>query len=311
ATHDGADELEAVATSSTFLDDPRFVADFRELYAYYKQASLIQLRVTQDKLLAAFQIGQQLHDVRVFRWGIERDGSVRYVDNRGERDIALPATHDFEWTVATREDHVGGKHPHINVLDTVFVETMGGDLTVKIENNTETGLGIYSEPVEDKHQALVDAEFAWARLGLLILLRIKPYRESTVRYLVFNTRTQKVERIDAIGVSCVQLPEDHGIIFPGGMYLQSGDYKRFDLPADLSSGLRFKRLIRSPHGEEVLYVFYQPGGGHYVLFAYNLINKTLAAPIVAHGYARFPDGRMLVFLADGNEPTRVHAMQLW
>ncbi|WP_066256526.1 DNA repair ATPase [Hydrogenophaga flava] len=311
AEHDGADELEAVPLAGSFLDDPRFLADFRELHAYYKHATLLQLRVTQDKLLAAFQIGQQLHDLRVFRWSIEPGGAVRYVDNRGERDMALPPTHDFEWTVATREDHVGGKHPHINVLDTIFVETLGGDLTVKIENNTETGLGIYSEPVEDKHQALVDAEVAWARLGLLILLRIKPYRESQTRYLVFNTRTQKVERIDAIGVSCVQLPEDHGIIFPGGMYLQSGEYKRFDLPPALSSSLRIKRVLRSPHGEEVLYVFYQPGGGHYVLFSYHLINKTLAAPIVAHGYARFPDGRMLVFLADSEEPTRVHPMQLW
>jgi hypothetical protein len=311
AEHDGADELEAVPLAGSFLDDPRFVADFRELHAYYKQATLLQLRVTQDKLLAAFQIGQQLHDLRVFRWSIEPGGAVRYVDNRGERDMALPATHDFEWTTATREDHVGGKFPHINVLDTIFVETVGGDLTVKVENNTETGLGIYSEPVEDKHQALVDAEVAWARLGLLILLRVKPYRESETRYLVFNSRTQKVERIDAIGVSCVQLPEDHGIIFPGGMYLQSGEYKRFDLPAPLSGSLRFKRMLRSPHGEEVLYVFYQPGGGHYVLFSYHLINKTLAAPITAHGYARFPDGRMLVFLADNEEPTRVHPMQLW
>ena len=311
ADHDGAEELEAVPLAGSFLDDPRFVADFRELHAYYKQATLLQLRVTQDKLLAAFQIGQQLHDLRVFRWSIEPGGGVRYVDNRGERDMALPATHDFEWTVATREDHVGGKFPHINVLDTIFVETLGGDLTVKVENNTETGLGIYSEPVEDKHQALVDAEVAWARLGLLILLRVKPYRESDTRYLVFNTRTQKVERIDAIGVSCVQLPEDHGIIFPGGTYLQSGEFKRFDLPAQLSSSLRFKRMLRSPHGEEVLYVFYQPGGGHYVLFSYHLINKTLAAPIVANGYARFPDGRILVFLADDDEPTRVHPMQLW
>lgn len=308
---EAADELEPVPVAGSFLDDPRFVADFRELHAYYKQATLLQLRVTQDKLLAAFQIGQQLHDVRVFRWALERDGSVRYLDNRGERDIALPPTHDFEWTVATRENHVGGKHPHINVLDTVFVETIGGDLTVKVENNTTTGLGVYSEPVQDLHQSLADAEVAWARLGLLILLRIKPYRESVVRYLVYNTRTQHVERIDAIGVSCVQLPEDHGIIFPGGMYLQSGEYKRFDLPAQLSTSLRFKRMVRSPHGEEVLYVFYQPSGGHYALFSYHLINKTLAAPIVANGYARFDDGRILVFLTAEDEPARVHPMQLW
>ena len=308
---DAADELEQVPLAGSFLEDPRFVSDFRELHAYYKQATLLQLRVTADKLLAAFQIGQQLHDVRVFRWSLERDGSVRYVDNRGERDIALPATHDFEWTLTTREDHVGGKHPHINVLDTVFVETLGGDLTIKVENNTETGLGIYSEPVEDRNQSLTDAEVAYARLGLLILLRVRPYREQVTRYLVYNTRTQQVERIDAIGVSCVQLPEDQGLIFPGGIYLQSGEFKRFDLPGEVVGNLRFKRMMRSPNGEDVLYVFYQPGSGHYALFTYNLINKTLATPLVANGYARFPDGRILVFQADQGEPTRVHPMQLW
>lgn len=304
-------ELEAQPLAGSFLEDSRFAADFRELYAYYKQASLLQLRVTQDKLLAAFQIGQQLHDLRVFRWTLGPGGSISYLDNRGERDMALPPSHDFEWTATTREDHVGGRHPHVNILDTVFVETIGGDLTVKVENNTESGLGVYSEPVEDKNQALADAEIAYARLGLLILLKIRPYREQDTRYLVFNSRTRQVERIDAIGVSCVQLPEDQGIIFPGGYYLQSGEYKRFDLPEAMLASLRFKRMVRSPNGEDVLYVFYQPGSGHYALFGYNLIEKTLGAPLLGNGYARFPDGRILVFTADGAEPTRVHPMQLW
>jgi MoxR-like ATPase len=307
----GSDELEPVPLAGSFLEDPRFASDFRELYSYYKQATLTQLRVTADKLLAAFQIGQQVTDLRVFRWEIQRDGSLRYIDNRGERDIALPASHDFEWTVATREDHVAGKHPHVNVLDTVFVETTGGDLTIKVENNTETGLGIYSEPVEDAHQSLADAELAYARVGQLILLRIKPYRETAQRYLVYNPRTQQVQRIDAIGSACVQLPEDHGIIFPGGYYLQSGEHKRFDLPGEVVTALRFKRMLRSPNGEDVLYVFYEPGTGHYALFTYNLIDKTLATPILANGYARFADGRMLVFQADRGEPTRTHPMQLW
>ncbi|RTD98680.1 AAA family ATPase [Variovorax atrisoli] len=306
-----SDELQPVPLAGSFLEDARFASDFRELYAYYKQATLLQLRVTQDKLLASFQIGQQLTDVRVFRWAIERDGRIQYIDNRGERDIALPPSHDFEWTVATREDHVGGKHPHVNVLDTVFVETLGGDLTIKIENNTETGLGIYSEPVEDRSQSLTDAEIAWAKLGMLILLRVKPYREQVTRYLVYNIRTQQVERIDAIGGSCVQLPEDHGIIFPGGYYLQSGEHKRFDLPSEMVENLRFKRMLRSPNGEDVAYIFYDPRPGRYALFNYNLIEKKLATPIIANGYARFADGRILVFHDNDGEPTRVHPMQLW
>lgn len=304
-------ELEPQSMEGSFLAEGRFVADFRELYTYYKQATLVQLRVVGETLLAAFQIGQKLQDVRVFRWRVDRDGSVRYIDNRGERDIALPASHDFEWTTVTRADHVGGKHPHVNVLDTVFIETIGGDLTVKVENNTETGLGIYAEPVEDQNQSLADAEFAYARLGSLILLKVRPYREKDERFLVFNSITRKIARIDSIGQSCVQLPEDHGIIFPGGYYLQSGEFKRFELPADLAESLRFKRMLKSPNGEDVLFVFYQPGGGRYVLFSYNLIDKRLAAPIVSNGYARFDDGRMLVMQAEGDDARRQHQMQLW
>ncbi|HEY0586712.1 MAG TPA: DNA repair ATPase, partial [Pseudoduganella sp.] len=278
----GEVELDPLALDGSFLADPRFVAEFKELYNYYRNAQLVQLRVTQGKLLAAFKIGERLSDLRVFRWQLDEQGAATYIDNRGERDVALPPPHDFEWTATTRDQHVLGPHPHVNVLDTLFVETVGGDLTVKIENNTETGLGIYSEPVDDPNQSLSDAEIAYASLGDLILLRIRPYRETTVRHLVFNTRTQGVERIDAIGGSCIQLPEDHGILFPGGYYLQSGEHKRFDLPHDMVSALRFKRMLRSPNGEDVLYVFYEPRSGQYALFSYNLINKTLSTPIVAN-----------------------------
>ena len=44
---------------------------------------------------------------------------------------------------------IGGRHPHVTIQDLVFVETVGGDLTIKVEDNTEDGLGIYSEPVDD------------------------------------------------------------------------------------------------------------------------------------------------------------------
>ncbi len=301
-------ELDPVPLAGSFLDEPRFVAEFKELYNYYRNAQLVQLRVHQGKLLAAFKIGERLSDVRVFRWQLDEQGRASYIDNRGERDMALPPTHDFEWTLTTREQHVLGKHPHINILDTIFVETVGGDLTIKIENNTETGLGIYSEPVEDQNQSLNDGEIAYAAVGELILLRMKPYRETAQRYFVFNRRTQQVTRVDGIGASCVQLPEDHGIVFPDGYILQSGEYKVF---ADLPLGLQFKRRVLSSNGEDVLYVFYGQAGGEYVLLTYNLINKTLGLPLVAHGYARYDDGRMLLFVDEGEEASRNHAMQLW
>jgi len=307
-TADGHD-VEPVELASSFLGIDSFVQDFRELYAYYKHSRLLQLVVHDGLLLASFQIGDKLGDVRVFRWSVSPDGrQIRYVDNRGERDIAAPAAFDFEWTRCGRDDAVQGRHPHLNILDTLFVEAIGGDLTIKVENNTEDGLGIYREPVDDQTQSLDDAAIEYARLGSLILLRVLPYRETAWRYLVFNTLTRKVSRIDAIGLSCVQLPEDHGIVFPGGCYLQNGDCRMFDRSMQ---GMAFRRAIRSPNGEDVLYVFYAPDSGRYALFTYNLIERKLQPPLFAHGYARYADGRMVVFGLDGEEPTRVHPMQVW
>lgn len=301
-------EINAVESHSTFLHEPAFVKAFQELYSYYKDAHLMQLQVVNQRLLAIFQIGNKIEDVKVFRWGISQGGEVKYIDDRGERDIIAAPSHDFEWIMATREDHVPGKHPHITIYDEVFVETINGDLTVKVENNTEDGFGIYSEPVEDAHQSLSDAQVYYAKVGSLILLKILPYREERWRYLIFNTLTKQAVRTDAIGQACVQLPEDHGVIFPGGYYLQNGQSKVFD---DDISGLRFVRSIRSPNGEDVLYVFYEEVEGRFALFAYNLIRKELQKPIYAHGYTLYDDGKALVFKSESSEATRVHPMQIW
>jgi hypothetical protein len=306
-TEDGI-ELEPVQHNGHFLAESSFVNDFSELYRYYKNTKLIQLVVKDGKLLAAFQIGERLEDVRVFRWSVSADGkTIRYIDNRGERDIKPPPKFDFEWIEASRDDIVNGRHPHINVLDTVFVETINGDLTVKIENNTNSGLGIYAEPVDDQTQSLDDCRLSYAKVGHLILLSILPYKEETTRYLIYNTLTEQVKRIDAIGQSCVQLPEDHGLMFPGGIYLQDGEFKFFD---ENISGMQYQRSIRSPNGEDVLYIFYEPNEGAVGLFGYNLISKQLQNPIIGHGYALGEDGRLVIFTAE-QEATRVHPMQVW
>ena len=292
-----------------FLADPRFVQDFQELYKYYKETRLLQLRRPEGKALAIFQTGGAKTDLKVFRWSVDPSGKATYIDNRGERDHVFPASHDFEWTETTRENYVLGRHPHVSILDEVFVETVGGDLTVKVEDNTEDGLGIYRELVEEPDQSLDDAQVHWAKLGSLILMRVLPYREEVWRYLVFNTRNHQVDRVDAIGQACVQLPEDHGIIFPGGYYLRSGETKTFE--GDVGD-MEFMRTIRSPNGEDVLYVFHERVSGRSILLSYNMIRKEVQNPIRCHGYSRFDDGRVVVFRAsEGEEPTRVHPMQIW
>jgi len=306
-TSEGYD-VAPVDLAASFLSDGTFQRDFGELYSYYKDARLLQLIVRDGRLLMAFQIGLKSTDVRVFRWTLTSDGGIDYLDARGERDIVLPPPFDFEWVRATKDMEVSGRHPHLNILDTLFVETTGGDLTLKVENNTDTGAGVYSEPVEDRTQSLDDAQFEYARVGSLILLKVLPYRETVWRGLIYNTLTGKVARADAIVQACIQLPEDHGIIFPGGYYLQNGEHKAFDATVQ---GMQYKRTIRSPNGEDVLYIFYARETGQAALLVYNLIQRRLQPPVLAHGYARLHDGRMVLFRAENDDPTRVHQMQVW
>ena len=307
-TPEGYDLGHVATGEASLLEDPRFLADFEEIFRYYRDARLIQLRRTATKLLAVVQTGATTRDVKVLRWSVEPEGSVKYIDNRGDRDHVFPEPFDFRWTLAGRDTQVTGAYPHLNILDTLFVETTGGDLTVKIENNTSTGEGIYAEPVDDVNQTLDDGEFHYAKVGDLILLWVHPFREEHPRYLVFDPRTQRVTRIDAIGQACRQLPEGHGIVFPGGYYLQTGEFKIFDANP---RGLELKTSMRAPNGEDVLYVFHERKSGSYALLPYNLIRKEMQTPIQCHGYSIFDDGDMIVFRAESAEPSRVHPMQVW
>ncbi|WP_405541471.1 DNA repair ATPase [Streptomyces phaeochromogenes] len=295
------------------LDDPAFLREFAALYRYYRQTHLLQLRRTDGKVLAVFQTGEKAADIRVLRWALSADGQAAFLDARGERDHVFPPSHDFEWTDTTREDHVLGRHPHVSIQGEVFVETVGGTLTVKVEDNTETGEGVYAEPVDEPLQSLADADIAHARVGALILLRIRPYKEGTHRHLVFNTLTKTVVRLDGIGQACRRLPEDQGIVFPGGYCLATGAYKTFDgtaAPLDMAA-LEFERTVRSPNGEDVLFAFHARAEGRSLLLPYNVIRKEVATPLSCHGWALFDDGTLVVLRADSDEPQRVHPVQLW
>ncbi|WP_037628775.1 DNA repair ATPase [Streptomyces aureus] len=290
------------------LDDPAFVREFGALYRYYRQARLLQLRQVDGKLLAVFRTGEKADDIRVLRWALTADGQVSFLDARGDRDHVFPPSHDFSWALTTRADHVPGRHPCVSVQAEAFVSIVGGALTVSVQDGTEAGREIYAEAIDEPLQSLADTEVAHARVGALILLRIRPYKEETHRYLVFNTLTGSVVRLDGIGQACRRLPEDQGIVFPAGYCMATGAHKTYDTDA---VGLEFEREMRAPNGEDVLYVFHSRAQGRSLLLPYNMIRKEAATPLSCHGQALFEDGTLMVLRADGDEPARVHPLQLW
>ncbi|MEL6773014.1 MAG: DNA repair ATPase, partial [Bacteroidota bacterium] len=288
------------------LSDERFLEDFANLHRYYKQARFARFAERGPHLFMVFQVGQRADDIKVFKW-LRGDDGLQYVDNRSEHAFAYPTQQAFRWQRTTRDMHRDGAHPHISIEDRVFVEAVGGDLTVKVEDNTDSGLGVYAEPVDHADQTLDDAEVHYATAGPLILMRIRPYQEETTRQLLFNEKTQAVHRLDALAHAAVALPEDHGIVFPDGFALAAGGVKRFD---GVPSATRFERQIAAPNGEDFLFVFHDVETGEYVLLSYNLITQEVATPVRCGGYALRPDGE-LVYVRPEPEPSRHHTLQRW
>lgn len=283
-----------------------FRRDFQELYRYYRNATFSRFFSSGPNVYMVFQIGKTPANIKAFKWVLEGD-RLHYVDNRSDAEVRLPSQQSFQWKRATRESHRHGKHSHISIEDRVFVECIHGDLTVKVEDSTEDGLGIYREPVESPDQTLDDAETYYAILNNLVLLKIRPYQERDFRYLVFSTKRSSVERLDAIGQACILLPDDHGVIFPSGYVLQTGQSKQFEHGL---SNLSFDRVIKSPNGEDFLYLFFQPETGTYLHLRYNLIRQEVDTPLVCHGQGFLSDGQMLMMRAN-ESPQKHHALQVW
>ncbi|MFJ4799996.1 DNA repair ATPase [Streptomyces murinus] len=288
----------------SFLDDPAFVREFTALTRYYRDAHLLRLRRTDGRLLAVFRTGEKADDIRALRWTLTEDGRAEFLDAQGERDDVVPPAQDVTWTGTGRADHVLGREPYVAVPGGLGVAALGGTLTVRAEDGTQ----LYAEPVAEPLQSLADAAVAYAGVGPLTLLRVRPYKEDTDRYLVFNALTRTVVRLDGIGQACRRLPEEQGVVFPGGYCLAGGQHKAYELDV---TGLEFEQEIRAPNGEDVLYAFRDRSGGGTLLLSYNTLRKEVATPLPCQGWALFEDGALAVLRAGGDEPAHTHPLQWW
>ena len=158
---------------------------------------------------------------------------------------------------------------------------VGTDRDREFDPIDPTGVAL-DEPVADPDQSVADTSMSFAVLGDLVVLRVRPYQEDVERGYIVNTFTRSAQRCDSILTSCLQLPEDHGLIHPAGYELRTGDTKSFDLDTD---GMAFEAVRRSPNGEDVMYVFHERSEGLTIILAYNLIRCEVQPPITAHGWS--------------------------
>jgi hypothetical protein len=173
------------------INDARFLTDFKRLYNVYERTAFRKFAVRDGKLFMKFGTGAAVSDFAAFVWEFN-DGNLKFLDGRAEaefRRIGYPPPHEFRWLKPDRESFRYGDHPHISIEERVFVECVGGDLTIKVEDNTKNGEGIYREPVDDRHQKVDDAEIEYAIVNHLIILKVRPYKERDFRYYIFNEKT--------------------------------------------------------------------------------------------------------------------------
>ena len=289
----------------TLIEDENFITDFGNLYKYYRDSIFARFVKTEGHLYMVFQTSKNPDDRKAFKW-LVKDERLVYIDDRSIHEVKRPPQHEFDWIKTDLGNRRLGLHPHISIMDKVFIEALNGDITFKIENNTDSGQGIYAEPVLNRDQQLDDAEYYFADLGNLIPIKIKPYEEDFRAY-IFNVRTKQVLPITSLVDAGVLLPDNQGIIFPNGYYLQNGEHKVFELQV---SDLEFSSSVASPNGEDFLFVFYQKQNNTYVLMSYNMIAQQVETPIICNGFTVFNDG-MLVYFKSENEAVRHHQVQIW
>ncbi len=294
-----------VAKSLELINDDVFKSDFLNLYKYYRNVIFSKFSILGNYLHMVFQLSESVTDIKTFKWLIN-ENSLNYIDNRSEHEFRFPMQHDFNWVEVTRDMHRYGKHSHVSILDEIFVETIGGDLTIKIEDNTDHGKGIFDEPVVHSDQTLDDGQYRYADLGNLIVLEIKPFQEEA-RYFVYNHKLQEVKKIESIKDAAVLLPDDQGILYHNGFYLQSGENKLFD---NNIHKVKFLKKIASPNGEDYFYVFYQGEKGLYILMTYNVIDQEVKTPIICNGYTILKNGELCYFKTE-DEQTKHHVIQIW
>lgn len=288
------------------ISDKNFITDYQNLYKYYRDSIFSKFRRTENYLYMIFQTSKNADDLKAFKWLI-KDGKLEYQDDRSIHEVKLASQYEFDWTKTTLEDRRLGKFPHISILEKVFIEAINGDITFKIEDNTDSGKGIYSEKVANSDQQLDDAEYYYADLGNLIAIRIKPYQEE-FRAFIFNLRTKEVINLKTLNQSAILLPDNQGIIFSNGYYLQNGTYKIFE--QQLNDNFSYVRKIASPNGEDYIYIFTNRETNTYILMSYNIIQQSVETPIICNGFTIFKDGSLIYFRTEA-EATRHHQVQIW
>ena len=77
------DELNLKQQELDLISNEQFLADFENLYTYYKNSQFIKFAEIGTFLFMVFKIGKGAKDIKTFKWLKDGD-TLKYVDNRSD-----------------------------------------------------------------------------------------------------------------------------------------------------------------------------------------------------------------------------------
>lgn len=283
----------------SILFEEKFMSEFARLYQYYKDAQFHQFIKDANSLLIVFRIGSTEEDIKAYRWDIDRNQNYKYV---GEVQGSTLFSKITKGQLKLSPVILGNnKKNGLEITPELYLLNQDGKA---IFNHSKSGV-ILEEALSHKLQSIEDIKVFKLQVGGLTLIKFIPYNEDP-RFYIFDSVANKVTRTDNFELSAQALPEDNGVIFTNGYYLNDGQFKKFDF--DLNS--YHYETYKSPNGEDFMFVFYNVKTNDYVIYNYSIVSKEVTPPIVANGYTLLDNGGLLL-LKESSEPTKVHHVQLW
>ena len=255
------------------------------------QTRLLQLRDVDGCCWRSSRPATQPSDIRVLRWRLDADDDGVLHRQPGRARPVFPPPHDFEWD----EDHpraarLGPAPAHLDRPTRSSSRRSSGDLTVKVENNTEAGRA--SSPRAGRRAA---AEPGRAEVALRPGRAADPdpgpalQGDAHERYWS-STPHQGGARSTASAGGLRSCPRTRASSSPAATTSPPAWRRRSTRDA---ADLEFEQRLRAPNGEDVLYVFHARRDGRYLLLPYNVIRKEMSHPVACHGYSLFDDGTLV------------------
>lgn len=284
--------------NNSIFSDNKFKDEFKHLYQYYKDVQFHQFIKNANSMFVLFKTGPEIKDIKVYRWDIDRHSNYQYVGETQSGVLHSIITNNPIKLSEQVSKKVAGS---IEIKSDLLVSNNKG----KVSFTHEVKGILLEEDLRQKNQAIEDVKIFKTQVNDLTLIKFIPYNEEP-RFYIFDNIAQNIIRTSNYENSIQELPEKNGVLFSNGYYLNDGQFKEFN---KLEESYHYMTYA-SPNGEDSLVIFYNINSNDYLIYNYNIVSKTVVAPVTAQGFTLLDNGG-LILLRKTDVAAKIHHIQVW